>query len=259
MSSGGVILAYHAVGECPAGEDRHNLFVTAEAFERQMEHLARRRKVVPLEAIVDGSGGGRRKKVAITFDDGYKNVLNVAAPILARYGFPATVFVPTGWIGRANEWDEPSGCDLRIMTAEELREVEAMGVAVESHGERHLDLSVADEADIRRDVEGSLRRLEEVLGRPARYLAYPYGRSSAVARGVVEEAGLEAAFSIERLSEGRYALERVQITPRDGERLFAIKTSGRYLAWRKSAFMTRVYPALKPALRGLLKRGGPNR
>src|SRR5208283_2897694 len=59
--------------------------------------------------------------------DAYRSVLTLAVPILERYGFPATVFVPTKWIGMRNRWDPPSELPLDIMTAEELLELRDRG------------------------------------------------------------------------------------------------------------------------------------
>jgi peptidoglycan/xylan/chitin deacetylase (PgdA/CDA1 family) len=254
VSRQGTIIAYHAVGDCPREDDPRNLFVPAAAFESQMAFLARRRTVLPLEALLRGEGGTHRPAVAITFDDGYKSVLTRAGPILSRHGFPATVFVPTMWIGGRNGWDPPSSCDLAIMNEEELVAAERLGIAVESHGHAHLDMLATSVEEANVDIERSLERLAAVVGRRPRYLAYPFGPSSPAARRAAAAAGLEAAFSIDVPDEGPYARARVQITPLDGVRLFALKTAGRYLAWRHSRLLSAVYSAVRPLARGLLDR-----
>ena len=226
------VIAYHAVGTCAPEHDPHNLFVTPAAFETQMEWLARHRRVVPLERVVSGGFGPGPPAVAITFDDGYRNVLTAAAPVLRRFGFSATVFVPSAWIGKSNEWDESSRCDLGIMTAEELREVESMGVVVESHGHGHIDLGAAPSEDATRDIAESLERLAAVTGHTPRFLAYPFGRTSAAAEDAAAAAGIEASFTIDALHRGLHSFGRVPITPLDGARLFRIKTGGRYLGLR---------------------------
>ena len=62
--------------------------------------------------------------MAVTFDDGYRSVLDEAVPVLQRYGFPAVCFVPTRWIGEANGWDtfKPTDRALPILSAEGLVE-----------------------------------------------------------------------------------------------------------------------------------------
>ena len=249
------VLAYHAVGECPRSEDRHNLFVTRNAFERQMEFLARRRQVVPLADVVDGRVPKGRPAVAITFDDGYHNVLREAGPVLARYGFPSTIFVPTDWRGKVNGWIEPTSCDLRIMTDEELRAAETTGIALESHGHVHLDMSTSSADGVRDDIKRSLDELEVLSGRRPRFLAYPYGRTAPWTPEVAEATGLDAAFTIDESHRGQFAWARVQVTPLDTSVTFALKTTGYYLRVRNSRVVRTTYAAIKPAVRSVMQRG----
>lgn len=247
--AGATIIAYHGLGECPASEDPYNLFVSPAAFRRQMEFLARRRRVVPLEAALSGQLPRGRPAVAITFDDGYRSVLTEAAPVLGQLGLPATVFVPTAYLGGRSEWLPPSRCPLEIMSPEELREAERSGIAVESHGHEHIAFSRASGAEAEADLRASIERLSEILDRRPRYLAYPFGPSSEEARRAAKEIGFDAAFSIDEPGDGPYARERVQITPLDGSLTFAVKTSGRYLAWRRSRLGALAAPLLRRSKR----------
>lgn len=176
----------------------------------------------------------KRPAVAITFDDGYRNVLTVAAPILSSYGFEATVFVPTMWIAGRNGWMEQSSCDFHIMSEKELRDATENGIRIESHGHAHIDMSNSSYTEIHKDVQTSVERLAGIMGRRPRYLAYPWGRHSEAARRAVAEAGLEAAFSIDQPHQGVYAWDRVYIAPHDGPKTFTLKTSGHFLSWRRS-------------------------
>jgi peptidoglycan/xylan/chitin deacetylase (PgdA/CDA1 family) len=94
------ILTYHRVND-----DRDPFFsaLPTAVFESQMEHVARSYRVLPLGDLVDRlqRGGLPRNALAITFDDGYRDNLTHAAPILARLGLPATIFLATGFIGTA--------------------------------------------------------------------------------------------------------------------------------------------------------------
>jgi peptidoglycan/xylan/chitin deacetylase (PgdA/CDA1 family) len=243
------VLAYHAVGDCPRAADPYDLFVTKETFAWQMEYLARKRAVLPLSAVVSGERSDRRPTVAITFDDAYVNVLECAGPILQEYGFSATVFAPTAWLGKPNGWIPPSTCGLEIMSPAELSEAQAAGIEVESHGHAHINMERATRAAVAEDLRRSVERLTDILGRRPRYLAYPFTTASTVAREAVAAAGFEAAFSINRPAEGRFARARVPITPLDGRLAFAFKTSGRYFPIRHSRIPSSGYALLKPLIR----------
>jgi len=94
------ILSYHRVNDA---RDPFFDSLPTEVFEQQMSHVARHYRVFSVEELTDRlrRGGLPRNAVAITFDDGYRDNLTHAAPILSRHGLPATVFLATGFIGAA--------------------------------------------------------------------------------------------------------------------------------------------------------------
>lgn len=242
------VLAYHGVGVTGPGSDPHNLFVHPERFRAQMRHLARRRRVVPLDDIVTGAAPAG--SVALTFDDGYRHLLQAALPVLEELDLPSTVFVPTAYLGRRNGWDAPSDNDLAIMDGDELREAERRGMRVESHGHAHLDCRTTCAQDVGDDLSRSVDHLQAELGRRPTLLAWPYRDGSPEARAEAQRLGFRAAFSIDLPHAGRFSWGRVQITPRDGASIFALKTSGRYLALRHSPVMDRTYQLTKRAASG---------
>ncbi len=246
------VLAYHAVGDCTREQDVHNLFVPAKTFARQMSFLARRRRVVDLDTLISGRIGSGPPAVAITFDDGYRNVLQTAGPILKRHAFPATVFVPTAYLGARNTWIAPTECDLEIMDADELRAAEEIGLRIESHGHAHIDYGMASRQEADDDLQTSLETLGSIVTRKPQGFAYPYGAHSPTAQEAVRAAGLRAAFTIDEPHGGDFAYERVQITPLDGAPLFALKTSGRYMRLRHSRTTKALYGTIKPVARKVL-------
>jgi peptidoglycan/xylan/chitin deacetylase (PgdA/CDA1 family) len=250
------VIAYHAIGHCPAKDDHHNLFVGVDEFEAQMAYLARHREVVSLDRVVELQVTGARPAVAITFDDGYKSVLRMAGPVLKRHGFSATVFVPTKWIGETNRWIDQTPCDVELMDAAELRAAESLGIRVESHGHAHIDYSRVSLGEARADVDTSVTEIEQITGRRPTFFAYPYGRESQSGRQAVADAGMSAAFTIDTRHAGQLAWGRVQITPLDGPRLFAIKTSGRYLQLRTARPVDAAYSAVRPLVRRLMGADG---
>lgn len=234
------VLAYHAVGDCPRDEDPYSLWVPTASFARQMSYLAERRHVVPLAELVRGKPG-----VAITFDDAYRSVLTEAAPILQHYGLPATVFTPTAYIGDRNRWDPPAGRPLEIMDEDELRQVDAAGVTVESHGHHHVDLSNADEQATTADLQPSIDRINDVLGRRPDFVAFPFRTGSPAARRAAARLGFKAAFTIDLPHDGHYGWGRVGVAPGDSLALFGLKTSGQYLSLRHHRLLDAGYRALR--------------
>ncbi|NHA15375.1 polysaccharide deacetylase family protein [Thioalkalivibrio sp. XN279] len=107
--AGAIVLMYHSVAdrEEAAWIDPSN-HVAADVFEQQMKWLAEHRKVISLARLVEilrDGGDVEEGTIVITFDDGYRDNLTVAAPILQRFGLPATLFLPTGYIDRGEtQW-----------------------------------------------------------------------------------------------------------------------------------------------------------
>lgn len=109
--TGALVLMYHSIqhGDASHFVDPANA-LPVDMFERQMAFLGKHRKVVPLSELVAQIRAGAtpsKDTVCITFDDGYLDNLTVAAPILKRHGFAATLYLATGYIGRAeSQWSD---------------------------------------------------------------------------------------------------------------------------------------------------------
>jgi peptidoglycan/xylan/chitin deacetylase (PgdA/CDA1 family) len=104
-SSRGVVLLYHRVADV---HDIHDLTIAPSTFAEQMAWLSHNSRVMPLEQLLHGSGDGLPERaVAISFDDGYLDMLQRAAPVLEREGLAATVFATTRWLEEPGEywWD----------------------------------------------------------------------------------------------------------------------------------------------------------
>jgi peptidoglycan/xylan/chitin deacetylase (PgdA/CDA1 family) len=103
--AGAIILMYHSVApDAAAPYIKPANRIHPGVFERQMAFLAAERRVVALSELVDEIAAGRTPPagtVCITFDDGYRDNLTVAAPILEKYRLPATLFLVTGYVERA--------------------------------------------------------------------------------------------------------------------------------------------------------------
>ena len=169
------ILTYHSI------DDSGSVLSTApRVFAEQMQILYMMGlKVVPLSQVqhVLDDATSPKNLVAITFDDGYRNVREVALPVLQRYGFTATVFLVTDYCGRTNAWPGlPLSIERRpLLRWAEIREMSEAGIAFGSHTRTHPDLRNTIMHVIEDELTVSKKTIEDAIGCPVNTLAYPYG------------------------------------------------------------------------------------
>ncbi|HEX4823339.1 MAG TPA: polysaccharide deacetylase family protein [Candidatus Polarisedimenticolaceae bacterium] len=172
-------------------------------------------------AHVSGAATLPPRTVALTFDDGWSNNLDVAFPLLHRRGWPATVFVPSAFLDRRP-----------FMTRDELREVVAMGFEVGNHTHSHPDVSTLSGAALREEVRTCSSVLEDVLGVAPRYFCFPYGRYDPASRAIVAESGFAGACSgrcaFNRQGDDPFLLRRWLQEPGEGTRQLAVRMAGGY-------------------------------
>ncbi len=155
------------------------------------------------------------KPIILTFDDGYVDFLEQAAPLLKRYGFGATVFVVAELVGRSNEWDADLGEQLPLMGWEEIERLARDGFEIGSHSARHLPLVTLDQGRLATDLARSKRLLEERLGTPVTSLSYPFGLHDATVQNVAGACGYEFAVTTDEWpaswSDSLLALPRLEV------------------------------------------------
>ena len=111
------LVYYHSINEYREDRIRVPNIVTPTAFEAQIQYLASIAKVIPIQEYLDHIKKKEplpQKSIVITFDDGYKDNLTIASPILQKYGVPATFFISTGYIGTGKmKWEDQLSCLIR--------------------------------------------------------------------------------------------------------------------------------------------------
>jgi peptidoglycan/xylan/chitin deacetylase (PgdA/CDA1 family) len=141
------------------------------------------------------------KTLAVTFDDGYRSVLEGALPVLQSLGVPATLFVPTAWVGvpgpmtwpGIDRWvGGPWDHELRPLAWEELRALADAGWEIGSHSRSHPRLTGLDDAQLTAELTESRSECERALGRPCTSIAYPYGDVDARVVAAAARAGYRA-------------------------------------------------------------------
>ena len=174
------IFAYHSV-QADGGTP---MVVSGESFRRQIAHVSNHFDVITFTRLLelvkgDQSVGWRRPLAIVTFDDGYRDNLSVAAPILEELGVPACFFVATGSIGSAHRfaWARDAGRDLPLMSWEDVRQLRRRGFEIGSHTVTHRRMSELSDAELEAELFESRRALEDELGEGIRVFAYPFGRT----------------------------------------------------------------------------------
>jgi peptidoglycan/xylan/chitin deacetylase (PgdA/CDA1 family) len=180
------ILMYHRIdtlkSSLPAITRR--LTVDPHDFAAQMEWLLAHgwhavTQVQAFDALERGASLPP-KPIMITFDDGYRDVWGKASAVLARLHMPATAYIIT---------DRISGRDPSFLTWGELRLLEERGITIGSHTVTHTELPLLDDAQALAELRDSRTTLEQHLGHPVQWFAYPAGREDARVRRLVGEAG----------------------------------------------------------------------
>jgi peptidoglycan/xylan/chitin deacetylase (PgdA/CDA1 family) len=197
------VLMYHKVNDLPSNP----LSIPVSLFDEQMAQLRDLGyTVVDLDAVLAHYAEGKplpNGAVLITFDDGYHDNLENAADVLRRYGYPAVLFVPIGYLDDARPLPHEEGLASRgivnrTLDWDELRDLERNGIRIESHGISHRPLADLEVDEAAREIMISKLRLEERLGRPVRAFAYVKGSEAhyrPVHLSLIRQAGYDVAFT----------------------------------------------------------------
>jgi len=223
-----VIMMYHSVGDIGTSLDGYGdkLNVSRESFDRHMKFLKIfRYKVIPLTEFIERIKNGDKipqGTVTITFDDGVKNNFEEAYPVLKKYNFPATIFIPTDFIGKDKflDWDE-------IIT------MQNDNISIGSHSRTHAWLPALTDDEIRKELRDSKKILEKNIGTKITLLSYPLGGFDDRVKRIAREEGYIGAVATnpgEKSSpKDPYALKRIRISETANNPItFLVETSGYY-------------------------------
>ena len=193
------IVAFHRVSDQMA-ED--GLTCSSGKFEAFCRFFRAHFEVLSLSEQVTrcSAGKGAGGTLSITFDDGYLDNFEVAAPILRKFNLPATFFVTTGFIGTSSPvaWDSHLARHPGWMTWDQVRSLAAQGFEIGSHTDTHINLAKADPDVARAELRLSRQKLQQELGIAPRLFAYPFGGREHISersRELVREAGFECCLS----------------------------------------------------------------
>ncbi len=198
------VLNYHKVDNI-----NHSLSISPPEFEEQMQYLHDNgyHTITPDQLVAYLKYGSTlpEKPIMLSFDDGYLDNYTNAYPIMKKYGFTATIFVVTNLVGR----------DPRFMNWDQAREMQQEGFVFGSHTVNHVVLTKLSSEEALNELVDSRLEIEQQLGKPPLYFAYPTGAYNMQIEDLVRRAGYKAAFTIRYGQVGQdsniYALERIPI------------------------------------------------
>jgi len=233
------ILTYHSL------DDSGSVLSTPpQVFAEQMQILSDSdMKVISLDQArgVLSNGSPAERLVAITFDDGFQNFRKRGLPILQQYGFPATVFLVTGYCGRENSWPgQPRSIERRpLLRWTEVKEMSAAGITFGSHTRTHPDLTTATSQLAEEEMVSSKKAIEDATGVSVELFAYPYGAYNDTVKRLAQlhfSLACTTRLDFAGIASDLFALERLDIyylrQPRLFRRLFSREMST-YLGFRR--------------------------
>ena len=184
-----VILSYHSVGSGP-------LSMPVEKFQAQINWLQEHAVVEDIDTLVQNPGNSGLR-VALTFDDGYRSLYTIVAPILLSKRFSATAYINTGWMGeqKANLSDEALGYypGEEFLLWKEVGELKDSSWIIGSHGVEHLDFTHLSLTEINQQLIESKQQIESKLRICCKHFSYPWGRHNQIVRSAVFDSGYQFA------------------------------------------------------------------
>lgn len=198
------VLNYHKVDDMNI-----SLSIRPQDFAQQMAWLASRGfhtiTATELADALAGKASLPENPVLLTFDDGYEDNYKNAFPILKQYGFKATLFAIAGFVSQRKGY----------LTWDELKDMQAHGVDIESHTMTHRSLTGLSDEGLHEEIFASKQLLESQLGKEVHFFAYPTGTYNLHIASLVQGAGYRGAFTVKYANvdpqSNAYALERIPV------------------------------------------------
>ncbi|MAS82524.1 MAG: hypothetical protein CMF45_07530 [Legionellales bacterium] len=224
------ILAYHSVGT-PAYRDEIDLYnVSPLIFEEHIASLAQYNNIY-VNSLKNTIVDENKLSIAFTFDDGYLDNLKYVAPLMEKHNYPWHIFVVTDFIKNSKKG---------FMTPGDLKELSKYKyVSIGSHSKSHIHLTMADDAELKKELSESKSYLEDLLGEDVCSVSYPYG--SANQRVIVEakragyHIGCSSYSNINLSGVDPMGLYRTPIFSYDDTKIFSQKIFG---AWDWMKYFT---------------------
>lgn len=234
------VLMYHSISDESEADvpPYYRVSTHPKVFAGHMALLhARGFQVVNMRSglrMLRGEDRAQEKTVVLTFDDGFRDFRTAAFPVLQQYGFGATVFLTTAFVGRTPECFKAREC----LTWDDARELQRAGIEFGSHTVNHSKLVDLSWKDVENEVRASKNEIEQQLGERVSSFAYPYAfpssRPDFVGRlsRLLQDAGYECCVTtdigIAGAASDLFAIPRLPVNGDDDARLLEAKLEGGY-------------------------------
>lgn len=229
------ILLYHSIGQEELN-DTLGIRIPKESFFEQMKLLYDNKyNVIGLLGLINllrSKSCIPKRSIAITFDDGYKDNLTEAIPILREFNFPASVFVCVDYLEPGKKETNDYWTKWDFLTTEDLYHLLNYDIEIGLHSMTHRRLANLNHSETNREIAESKIKLENYLNKKVVLFSYPHGAFNKRVIGTLKANGFIAACCSRggknNLKSDFYKLKRIEITKNDNINEFKKKIYGCY-------------------------------
>ncbi len=226
------VLLYHRIVNKHSVIGKHKIYVWENELEKQLEYLKKNGyETITFFDLQENPTMNLKKKVLITFDDGYEDNYTLLFPLLKKYNFKAVIYLVTQV--NHNSWGVNEGEPrINMMTDEQKKIMSDYGIEMGGHTRTHIDLSKCSETQCLNEIAGCKSDVEKLTGKKAISFAYPFGGINEAVKRVTKQADYIYAVSTntgpKKFGVDDFQIRRIEITPKTTMRSFKNKISGYY-------------------------------
>lgn len=226
------VLLYHRIVNKDSVIGKHKVYVWEKDLHKQLAYLHDQGyQTITFEDLDKNPQQDLKKKVIITFDDGYEDNYTLLFPALKKYGFKAVIYLVTRI--DHNAWGVREGEPrVNMMSAQMVREMCDYGIEMGGHTRHHVDLLRCDAEKQQEEIAGSKTDIEQLTGKQVISFAYPFGGINEEIKKITQKAGYKYAVSTntgpKEFGQDRMQVRRIEVTPKTSLSSFKNKVSGHY-------------------------------